>query len=249
MPEPLLLTLPYGQSANTHWNVFRNRLILSKEGRAYKRLVADALARGGVRPFQSDIDARINFYRPQRSGDIDGRLKPLLDSLNKVAWDDDDQIIHLDLHRMDDKTNPRVELDIRPVGDEPLMFQDSIERNRYRLATKALTSAKAVLVNGNLIMARAFIDEALAALAFFPGVLSGTTVVDNAAEARATKAMAPKPPAPPAPKPRPQSGRPHAPQSNERKWPAEMFDEVDIRPTELRETAVAPVRPPAKSEA
>ncbi len=112
-----------------------------------------------------------------------------------------------------------MELEIRPLEGEPLIFRESIDRNKYRKATAAMVSAKAVLANGSVLAARAFIDEALAALAFFPGVLSGGAVAANAAEARAEA-----PVAPPAPvvAPRPTDGRPKA-----KRWPAEKFDAVE----------------------
>ena len=53
--------------------------------------------------------------RPQRSGDLDNRLKCLLDSLNGIAWSDDGQIVEIHAYRHDDKKNPRVEIEINPA--------------------------------------------------------------------------------------------------------------------------------------
>ena len=223
MSEPLLLTLPYGPSINQFKAIFNNRLITSRDGRAYQKLVQDALRRAGVLPFDGDVEVKVDLFRPQKSGDLDNRLKPIFDCLTGFAYHDDDQIGGIIGRRHNDKVNPRVELEIKPLEAESLIFRDSLERNNYRKATASMVSAKAVLASGNVMAARAFIDEAMAALAFFPGVMSGGVVVVNAAEARAAASVAPTPPAPAA-APRPTAGRPRA-------WPSHKFDAPDPETT------------------
>lgn len=87
--------------------------IKSAEHRAYFDAVA---ARVGFLaapwPKETPLAVTLRLYRPRRTGDIDGPIKALLDSLNGRAWVDDSQISELHVTRHDDKANPRVEVSI-----------------------------------------------------------------------------------------------------------------------------------------
>ncbi len=85
MQEPLLLTLPYGPSVNQFHAIFNNRIITSRDGRAYQKLVGDALRRAGVLPFDGEVEVKIDLFRPQKSGDLDNRFKPIFDCLRSAA--------------------------------------------------------------------------------------------------------------------------------------------------------------------
>lgn len=107
-------TLPYPPSANRFWRHFRGRVVLSAEGRAYKQAVALLLRK--AKPAGHEVSVHLHFYRPRKSGDLDNRIKLLLDSLNGLAWEDDDQVVELHAWRHDDKKKPRVEVTILPMG-------------------------------------------------------------------------------------------------------------------------------------
>ena len=49
-------------------------------------------------------------YFPNRRGDLDNRLKPVLDALQGVAYSDDRQIVAINAVRQIDKDSPRVEV-------------------------------------------------------------------------------------------------------------------------------------------
>lgn len=70
------------------------------EGR--KRLLWDDLTRFGVRIFF--------FKKDHNRRDVDNMAKLVLDSLNKMAWNDDAQIDELILWRAHDRENPRTEV-------------------------------------------------------------------------------------------------------------------------------------------
>lgn len=108
------LSLPYPPSVNRIWRVFRNRIIKSKEGRSYAATVKTTVALLGLRPADGPLSVSVTAYRPQRRGDLDNVLKAALDALNGVAWQDDSQVVELHALRLDDKHNPRLEVDVRP---------------------------------------------------------------------------------------------------------------------------------------
>jgi crossover junction endodeoxyribonuclease RusA len=108
------LTLPYPPSVNRIWRVFAGRIIKSKEGRQYAQQVAWEARKHDTQPLQGEVVVHVTAYRPQRRGDLDNTLKAAFDALNGVAWDDDSQVVELHALRLDDKTNPRLEVDVQP---------------------------------------------------------------------------------------------------------------------------------------
>jgi crossover junction endodeoxyribonuclease RusA len=106
------LTLPWPPSVNHYWRTWKGRTLLSKEGRAYKTAAALVAKSSGLKPSEKLVAVWLTFYRPRRIGDLDNRLKPVLDSLNGTAWVDDSQVVELHAFRFDDKESPRVEVEI-----------------------------------------------------------------------------------------------------------------------------------------
>lgn len=113
------LTLPYPPSANAYWRVWKGRILVSAQARAYKARVgfqaAAAKARGGVSPYLTlagPVVVSVALYRPQRRGDLDNTLKVLLDALKGIAFVDDSQVVEIHARRFDDKANPRVEVTV-----------------------------------------------------------------------------------------------------------------------------------------
>lgn len=110
----IFLTLPYPPLLNRYYRVFRGRNVLSADGKAFKENVTAAWYQAGC-PFLSDVallEMSVIVYRPQNRGDIDGYLKSLLDSLNGLAYRDDNQIAKLTIEKRVDKKNKRCEIAI-----------------------------------------------------------------------------------------------------------------------------------------
>lgn len=105
-------TIPYPPSANRYWRVPKalGRPILSSEARAYKQLAGYEALRQGVKKVPGPLSIELRVYRPRKIGDLDNTAKVALDSLNGIAWDDDGQIVHLEMFRYDDSKNPRIEV-------------------------------------------------------------------------------------------------------------------------------------------
>jgi len=108
------ITLPYPPSVNHMYVHTARGVYMSDTGKAFKW---EALAQV---PFDTprfalelQLAVVINIYRPRKSGDIDNRVKIVLDSMNDRLWVDDSQICELHIYRHDDKHNPRIELEVR----------------------------------------------------------------------------------------------------------------------------------------
>lgn len=99
--------LPWPPTINTYWRSVvvggRVRVLLSRAGREYKKAVARESSMF-VDCMMSSSDRRlvvaIILHPPdRRPWDIDNRVKPVLDSLNGIAWADDSQIDELSVIR------------------------------------------------------------------------------------------------------------------------------------------------------
>ena len=60
----------------------------------------------------------ITFYYPSVSNDIDGAIKPTLDALEGIVFDNDKQVVMLYVQKKRDRNNPRTDIVIRRVEHE-----------------------------------------------------------------------------------------------------------------------------------
>lgn len=97
--------LPYPPSVNHYWRMVRTRhgcrVLISREGRAYRTAVGSILASAGVSRLSGRLDVCITVHPPDgRRRDLDNAMKALLDALEHGgAYEDDSQIDHLDVRR------------------------------------------------------------------------------------------------------------------------------------------------------
>ncbi len=109
----IALTLPLGPSANRYWRNVRGVMVKSEAAREYQEQVGWLARAAGLRkPILGAVAVTLRVFRKQRSGDLDNKIKPLLDSLNGIAWNDDSQIVEIHAFRFDDPKNPRIEVEI-----------------------------------------------------------------------------------------------------------------------------------------
>jgi Holliday junction resolvase RusA-like endonuclease len=115
------LELPYPPSVNHLWRHFRNRTVLSREGREYRRAVRLALAMRSVRPLLGPLAVAIEVYPPDaRRRDLDNLHKILLDSMgNGGAYFDDSQIDKLTITRCGKVTGGKVHVQVMPFTSQP----------------------------------------------------------------------------------------------------------------------------------
>lgn len=107
------LTLPMPPSANRYWRKLKNRMVISDEAIAYKQHVTALVAGTVDTPYTGDIALIIDVFRRYKMGDLDNRLKIILDALQGTIYRDDKQIVEIHAIRHEDKLNPRVEVEVR----------------------------------------------------------------------------------------------------------------------------------------
>ena len=91
------ITLPWPPTVNRYYRTHLGRVLISEEGRRYRRVVKTHLAGARDLPAMSDLDRlalTIAAYPPdRRKRDLDNLLKPLIDALMHAgAFPDDSQI-------------------------------------------------------------------------------------------------------------------------------------------------------------
>lgn len=113
-------SISYPPSINDYWHHNRQgHTFLSPAARAYKLGVMLRLrAKGFRQPLAGPVVVRLWVYRPRRRGDLDNVLKAIGDALKGAAYLDDDQVVELHARRLDDKANPRIEVEVEPDVEE-----------------------------------------------------------------------------------------------------------------------------------
>jgi crossover junction endodeoxyribonuclease RusA len=95
------LTLPWPPSVNKYWRTFQGRMIISAEGRAYRKAVTDQVfVQRGAKLFKGKLLVEIEAYRPDnRRRDLDNLLKAALDGCTFAGvWVDDSNIVDLRIY-------------------------------------------------------------------------------------------------------------------------------------------------------
>jgi crossover junction endodeoxyribonuclease RusA len=98
------VSLPWPPSVNRYWRTFQGRMIISAEGRAYRKAVADqVLIQRGAKHYKDKLRVTIEAFRPDnRRRDLDNLLKAVLDSLTHAGvWEDDNLIVDLRIYWAD----------------------------------------------------------------------------------------------------------------------------------------------------
>jgi crossover junction endodeoxyribonuclease RusA len=98
------LTMPWPPSVNRYWRTFQGRMIISAEGREYRKAVADqVLIQRGAKHYEGKLRVVIEAWRPDnRRRDLDNLLKAVLDSLTHAGvWADDGLIVDLRIYWAD----------------------------------------------------------------------------------------------------------------------------------------------------
>ena len=77
----MTLTLPEPPSINHYWRVVRGRPILSRDGRLWKREAEVRAIAARLHRHDGPVAVSLTWYRGRRSGDLDNRVKVVLDVL------------------------------------------------------------------------------------------------------------------------------------------------------------------------
>jgi crossover junction endodeoxyribonuclease RusA len=100
----ITLTLPWPPSVNKYWRTFQGRMIISAEGRAYRKAVAEqVLIQSGAKHYAGKLRVQIEAYRPDnRRRDLDNLFKAALDGCTHAGvWEDDSNIVDLRIYWAD----------------------------------------------------------------------------------------------------------------------------------------------------
>jgi crossover junction endodeoxyribonuclease RusA len=100
----ITLTLPWPPSVNKYWRTFQGRMIISAEGRSYRKAVADqVLIQRGAKNYTGELCVQIEAFRPdKRRRDLDNLLKAVLDGCTHAGvWEDDSNIVDLRIYWAD----------------------------------------------------------------------------------------------------------------------------------------------------
>lgn len=97
------MRLPYPIALNRMYRNFRGVMVLSKEGKLWKQYAANEARLCGIKLLDGPVSVHIILHpKTKKDGtasktrmDLDGCLKITLDSLNKIAYNDDKQIERL----------------------------------------------------------------------------------------------------------------------------------------------------------
>ena len=97
----ITLTMPWPPSVNKYWRTFQGRMIISAEGRSYRKAVADqVLIQRGAKHYTGKLCVVIEAFRPDnRRRDLDNLLKAVLDGCTHAGvWEDDSNIVDLRIY-------------------------------------------------------------------------------------------------------------------------------------------------------
>ena len=89
------------------------------ETKEYEKLVGWVAKCAGCKPLNGPIAVKLHLFLRGRSGDVDNYCKSILDGLNGVAYEDDDQVVELQVrkYKVKRKEEERVEIEIREFGE------------------------------------------------------------------------------------------------------------------------------------
>jgi len=105
-----MIVVPFPPSANRMWRAVHGTVKVSEQGREFRERAEIALAVQHIEKLEGPVSVRIIVYFPNRRGDLDNRIKPLLDVLEGWCFKNDSQVHHLDVTRAIDKDAPRAEV-------------------------------------------------------------------------------------------------------------------------------------------
>jgi Holliday junction resolvase RusA-like endonuclease len=110
--EPRVFVLPVPPSGNRYWRIWRGRAVRTKEAEGFKMHVWATLRCQGVKPQPGPVAVTVRWFRARKLGDLDNRLKVLLDAMQNTFYSSDAQIVELHAYRHEDPKNPRVEVTV-----------------------------------------------------------------------------------------------------------------------------------------
>ena len=115
LPGTLALTLFFSPSLNHYWRFVGSRVLISRQGRAYRETVRMILAAQRIEPLLGILAMEAEFYPPdRRRRDLDNLQKSLWDALQHAgAYQDDSQIYDFHAWKKDPVAGGQVTIQLR----------------------------------------------------------------------------------------------------------------------------------------
>lgn len=119
----VILMLPEPPSSNRYWRHAKGRTYLSAEALAYRAAVAAVWAEvrtknRRIKKLAGPIAVTLHWHRGRKSGDLDNRIKQLLDALRGWAYDDDKQVVEIHAYRHDKPRHANVVVTIEAAPQQ-----------------------------------------------------------------------------------------------------------------------------------
>ena len=115
----LSIELPFPPSVNRMWRSVQGRVLISAEGRSYRKAVADqVLVQRAAKQLAGRLAVSIFAFPPdKRRRDLDNLFKSVLDALTHAGvWLDDEQIDALSIRRGHAVAPGSVRVEVREVA-------------------------------------------------------------------------------------------------------------------------------------
>lgn len=112
------LILPVPPSWNRSYRAGKGRIYTPQSVLDFRKSVLVAGRKAGLQKYPREMPVAVSawWYRKRQAGDLDKRGSVLLDALQGVWFCDDAQVCELHLYRMEDKFNPRLEVEVWPIA-------------------------------------------------------------------------------------------------------------------------------------
>jgi len=113
------LELPYPPSVNRYYRYVGARVLIIRDGRAYRLRVQSLLAERGIRPTEGPLAVVVDLFPPdRRRRDADNAMKALLDSIEHGGgYHDDSQISHLEVDKREVVSGGSAVVQISPLDE------------------------------------------------------------------------------------------------------------------------------------
>ena len=105
-------------SNNTYYRNVGHRVLISKNGRQFKKDFQSLCIAKGIKQIKGKVDVDIKFYfKDKRKRDIDNYFKGLLDSMKDFVIEDDSEIIKLSGEKIIGYGKNIIEVEIKKRAD------------------------------------------------------------------------------------------------------------------------------------
>jgi Holliday junction resolvase RusA-like endonuclease len=113
------LILPVPPSWNRSYRAGKGRFYTPQNVLDFRTSVAYRVKLARIRAFPRETKVCVSlwWYRARQAGDLDKRVSVCLDALQAGVWyQDDAQVSELHCYRLEDKLNPRLEVEVTAIA-------------------------------------------------------------------------------------------------------------------------------------